>query len=216
MILQNYPDYRKRLIELYTIITKRQYLMVLPRELLLDDEQIEGRYQINRNGLAKDNHFFTRPVDISLTIEALISIIPRARTPDALGLRNPERDGIEIYEIVQEYVRLWTEMIKGFPYYQSPSIRELYSLEVVSSWAFPIFSYYKKRKFIRQNDIDPNNGGAETIDSLLNVILNNNFLSKEDSAENSFISYTDMLLDDKPSLKVDYDQWIFSGGDTQC
>lgn len=213
MIIQNYPENRKRLIELYTILTKRQYQMVLPRELLLDDEQIEGRYQINRAGVIADNHFFTRPIDMGITIESLIKVIPRARTPDSLGFRNPERDGIEVYETVQEYVRLWTEMIKAFPYYPSPSIPELYSLEVVSSWAFPIYSYYKKRKFVRESNIDPNNGGADTIDSLLNVIINNNFLSKEDSAENSFISYTDLLLDDKPSLKVDYDQWIFSGGD---
>lgn len=211
MIAQSYPEYRQKLIELYKKLAKRQYAMVLPRELLLDDEQIEGRYQISRNGLVGDGQFFTRPIDMGLSVEKLIEIIPRARTPNSLAFRNPERDAVEVYENVQEFVRIWTEIMRAFPYYSSPSIRELYSLETVSSWAFPTYSYYKKRAFMRQNEVDSSKGDVEVINSLVNVILNNNFLAKEDSAENSFISYTDRLLDDKPSLKVDYDQWVYGG-----
>lgn len=212
MILQSYPEVRQQLIDYYKIITKQPFSFVLPRELLLDDEQIEGRYQVDRVGMVRDDAFFVRPVDIALTIEKMIDVIPRMRTPTSVGLRHPEQDSIKIYTTIQEYIRLWGEMIKAFPNYGHPPVSQFYALEGVSSWLFETYSYYKKAQFIRSNDYTRDGKLADNMGNLINVLINNNFLTKEDSEENSFISYTDRLLDDKPSLKVDYNNWIFNGG----
>lgn len=211
MNIEDYPSIRAKLVRLYERITTKGYHFILPRELTLTDEQIEGRYQFDRVGLERDNFFFTRPVDMVLTIEDLVPIMPRLQSPDSVGFRNPRDDSIEIYETIQEYVYLWTVIIKYYPNYQSPTIRELYALESVSSWIFPIFSYYKKQIYLENNDYKEDANDIDNIGALINVIINNNFISKEDSEENSFVSHTDKLLEDKPSLKVDYDNWLLGG-----
>lgn len=184
--LYRYQQIRKDLIAQHDVITKRLYQVSFPRQYLLSIDELENIEKITMTDVPDHDHL-NRPSMMSATIERIIDILKRLPDSRILAYRNGT-DALEIYEVVQNYINNWVEIILEAPEYSHPTIQELYDIEKVALWAFPQYQHQKRMASFRENrDISKPQHHRQSLLRLVGVL-------KQDDDVESFISYLDNRL----------------------
>lgn len=207
MNIDIYLNNRKKLIQLYKVIQFTGFDLIVAKQFRMTIEELEGREHISFNGSVPDTGLYNRAVLTNLTIPMMVDIIPNLPTPGHMGYRNPARDSIIIYESIQEYLNIWCNVIRDCAEFAHPTIQELYELELVAQWAYNAYQEYYYQKAIKENKDFLSLNHPEPIHGILRLLLQHGTTEKP-KEELSFVSKVDQLLEDKPNLKVNYDNWV--------
>lgn len=183
--LFRYKEIRKSLIAQHDIIVNRNYRVSFPRQYLMSLDQLENR-EIVRMTSVIDPDSHTRPSPMTVTLERVIDILKRLPDSRILAFKH-SRDALEIYETIQGYLNNWIEIILEAPEFSYPTIQELYDLESVAKWAFPVYQHEKRMMSFRENRDFSKQQFAHPLLSLIGVL-------KSDDDVPSFISFLDNRL----------------------
>lgn len=149
MLEERYEEVYKRLLKLYRLLSKKTYGVYLAPQVFLDDiDSIRNRSTFTFEGTIGDDNYYEEQQLKNMTVESILKVVPNIAmneygTGYQISFQRADRNLIEIYENIQEYVGLWCELIKAFPTQPHPPLTELRTLEDL---AFIIFEPYKKIK----------------------------------------------------------------------
>ena len=204
--LSRYNTIRERLIFLHNILQNRTYVVYATPKMLMSLDQLRDRTEYSQENVVGDSTYYDEYQERKLTIPKIIEILPNLISEKELGFRKPNTVVVEIYESIQEYLRLWVELNNAAPEFKLPPIDELRNLELM---AYTIFNEYKRIKhhlnnrhrYEKQTDSD------ETMRAnLLGLgrLLGMAAIGKGEGDEISFISYLDDLYsNNNPSFNYD-------------
>jgi hypothetical protein len=196
MLYPRYGAVRTRLIELYSILNHRVYgVWVAPKSLMTIDD-LRGRYHNNQAGFANDHNYYDEPQMRQMKIPQMLGFLPNILSPDELGFQKANETVPNIYESIQEYLKLWCEMIRTVPEFKSPPREELRQLENLAYMLFP--SYMKIKPFvtnqaIREAGKDRREHEGMGLASLGMLFTMTPMLNKGIGQEISFVSHLDEL-----------------------
>ncbi|QDH47133.1 hypothetical protein PQC06_gp029 [Aeromonas phage LAh10] len=181
MIYERYNAVRKRLIELHKAMTKYTYDVVAPPSAFMQMEELKDtvereRYKI---GLDRLGDLVERP----MTIMKMASAISINGDDSQIHFRWPRRDIPDIYENIQEYIKLWLEIKTDYAWLKAASLEELEYLEAVAKFVFGPYKEYRAGKI--NKEINRGGTGSDLLDALTGVWM----LGEEGMQEISFVSH---------------------------
>jgi len=142
MLDARYCVVRARLIELYNLLSFQAYPVWIAPETLMTTEQLRGRYEQVNEGFANDHNFFSEPQLRELKVPRIMDILEHIDSPDKLGFKNANKNVVEMYESIQEYLALWCEIIRT-NCWRYPPMEELKKLESVAYLLYPKYKLIK-------------------------------------------------------------------------
>ena len=180
---EHYSKVRTELVKLYEVITQRHFSVIAPRSVFFTTEQLE---RIARNPPPGGVERFTEPTERGVTIEKMVLAYEIGGDDFELAFKRPKRDIPEIYETIQEYIRLWVDIKINSYGYKTATIEELRKLENVARSLFGIYRYYYELDIEEKFDKKASNTEFELANMALAGLAYGNRPS-----EISFISYID-------------------------
>lgn len=191
MNVERYTVVRERLVELFKIITEKTWPVVIPRSNLISVELLK---KINERDPYGALDRLEELGERNLTIQRLCDAFVIMDDEVQLGFQKPRRDTVEIYLIIQEYLRLWVEIKTDFSWFNSPPLEELEILEKIAKFVFNAYRSYK------MEEITDSFGGYQAEDMSLFNILKAQMVYGADIREGiSFISYLSSYRDGQSS-----------------
>lgn len=186
----HYQQVRKALVELYYFITERQFPVVTTRSVFLTTEQIEKIEKFPPpGGLGR----FTRRTEMDVTIKEIMLAYEIGGADFEMGFARPAKDVPVIYEAVQEYIRLWVDIILNTYGYKVATISELRALERVSRSLFGVYKYYRQEE--EREKYNRNNGAVDDEYGIANIVLGVLENGLHGMGELSFVSYVDQYYE---------------------
>lgn len=195
MVATRYEEVRKRLIELRKRLQHRTYGMWIAPEKLMSLEEIRDRPTLYKEGYANDKDYYSQPQMRRFNIPQILEFLPNINNAKELGFENSSKVIVEIYENIQEYNRLWVEIIKNVPEFEHPPLWELRAIEKLAyvlyrDWR-QIKPYHRRaeQRKLAQEDDALNQRGLLGLAALFTA-TNMHHKRKDDF---SFISYLDEI-----------------------
>lgn len=183
--VDNYNNLRKRIISLYTQITKYTYLVNLARSSFYTLEQLERLERINPiGGISRYNTITEMPI----TIEKMLLAYRNVGDELHLGFVKPKRDIPIVYECIQQYIKAWTEVKLSLYGFSSVPMAELYELENLARSLFSTYRYYELET--RYTDLSKASKSLEN--GMANLYLSIIQYGNHAEEEISFVSYLDL------------------------
>lgn len=191
-----YTQVRERILELYQIIAFRAYpVWIAPRSMMsLDD--LRNRHEYTQDGFANDSDFYNTQQLRSMKIPQIVDLLEHITSPNELGFNNANKVVVEIYESIQEYIRLWCEIMMSNLGFSSPPRKELRALESLAYLIFPTYKAVKhftvnqrKREQFRNDSALEKRGLA----GFAVLFAMNSLGVKDNPDEYSFVSYLDNM-----------------------
>lgn len=179
-----YTLIRERLVALYRIITEKTYPVYIARSQLMTLEHLKRLQKADPiGGMDRYKEITERP----LTIERLSQAFEIMGEELDLDFAKPHRDCVEVYNTIQEYNRLWVEIMTDFSWLPAVNIKELEYLEGISRH---VFSWYREKMLIdRQLAFT---GGRPLSEVTLTDILRGTMVHGSGQDDVSFVSYVDI------------------------
>lgn len=143
MSFERYTRVRERLIELYEIIVGRIYEVWIAPASLMSIEQIRNRETITLGDSSTYDDEYTDYQKRRLTIKMICDKLDTINSHRDIGFIDANNSVVEIYESVQEYIRLWLEIRRDIEHFQTATIDELRRLEGIAYLVFPIYKQVK-------------------------------------------------------------------------
>lgn len=226
MSFDRYDLVRDRLLYLFNILNNRTYgVWITPNNMMSIDE-IRNREITVFEDSGVDEDFYSTTQLRQFKIRQLLPFLPNFNGHEEIGFNNPASTVVEIYESIQEYICLWTEVMRNAPEFSNPPISELRNLENLAYLIFPIYKQVKPMRDRLKNE------EVAEADKLLNreglaglsvLFSSNSALGMVKQEELSFISYLDRyenkdvtsnITNPFPELeaKEEYSSnWLFDG-----
>lgn len=183
MQTERYMHVRSELIRLYEIITQRTYTVVIPATHFLSLKQLE---YLEDNPPLTGFESLDIPMERPFTIARILDAFKIMGESVRVDFRYARRDIPEIYETIQEYIRLWCEIKTDISYLQTPPLEELEMLERLSRYIFTAYSHYYYEKVNKTFDVST----TEEL-TLLDVFKGKMMFGDSMDEGLSFISYVD-------------------------
>lgn len=146
-----YSYVRERIFELYNIIAHRSFPVWIAPRSMMSLEQLRDRHEYTQEGFANDVDFYNTQQLRHMKIPQIVDLLEHITSPNDIGFTNANKVVVEIYETIQEYIRLWCEIITSNMGFQSPPRTELRALESLAYLIFPVY------KAVKQFTINQNN-----------------------------------------------------------
>ena len=134
---------RERIFELYNIIANRAYPVWIAPRNMMSLEQLRDRSEYTQDGFANDVDFYNTQQLRQMKIPQMVDLLEHITTPSDIGFSNANKVVVEIYESIQEYIRLWCEIITSNMGLSSPPRTELRALESLAYLIFPVYKSVK-------------------------------------------------------------------------
>lgn len=186
--LEHYAKIRAELVRIYNIITTKPYAVIAPRSVFLTTEQLES---LEKNPPVSGLFRFSRVIETYVTIEKIIKAYHLGDDDFELGFARPSRDIPEVYELLQEYVRLWIDVKLNTYNYGTASIDELKAIEKVTRNLFHPYRHYYREKVRGEMN---GKGDVETL-GLDNFFIAMLKYGQEGPDDISYVSYVDQYQD---------------------
>lgn len=195
LALSRYNYIRERLIFLYNILNNRLYTVCVKPSMLMSIEELRDRPFYYQEDFVNDTGYYDEYQERKFTIPKIIEILPNLMDGERPRFRNANEAVTEIFESIQEYLRLWVELVSKANEFQMPPMSELRNLELL---AYSVFDDYKaikgfndSRHLYRQvkNDEEANRRNLVG----LGVLLGMNAVGYGDDTGLSFISHLDAI-----------------------
>lgn len=191
--VERYHSIRERLITLHSIITKRTYpVWVFPSHQMTLD-QIRNRETYQSDNTIADSDYYNRPVSRQLKIPAIIELLKNVTDEQPLKLNQPNKNVIQVFEVIQEYNSLWYELYLTNSNYGSINPAEIEYLERLS---FYLYEDYRKIRMYLDNQkhrdaAATNPTAASDLSGLMGLLSIDGRGNKKQAP--AFISYYDLL-----------------------
>lgn len=145
MNIDRYMILRERLVELYGILNTYTYPVHVSRASQMTLKTLQ---RIEKNPPINGTEWLYTVQERELTIISMVnaSIIMGDQTD--IRFSTPHKTIPEIYELLQEYVGNWVELMISFSWVAHPPLEELDQLEMFARYLFPYYQEYKTQRII--------------------------------------------------------------------
>lgn len=186
-----YNYVRERIFKLFNVLNNRLYPVWIAPKTTMSIDDLRNRYERREEGFANDATFYDDHQKRKMSIPALIDILPNVTSPGDIGFDNANKNVVEIYESIQEYIALWCEIHNNAPEFSTPPITELRYLETLAYFLFP--GYKKIKPFVLENDIEKQIAQDRAVNKVGLMGLGMLFSYSKQKQDISFISHLDAL-----------------------
>ena len=143
MLLSRYNYIRDRLIELYNIVNNREYYVWIAPETMMSLDQLRSMEFFSQENFVDDSHYYETPLKRKFRIPMILPFLENIQSENDITFDRASTTIVEIYESIQEYISLWSEVLREVP--EIPPT-DLNSLKPLENLAFILFDRYKAIK----------------------------------------------------------------------
>lgn len=196
MPFTRYSYVRERLIFLFNILNNRVYPVWIAPRTMMSLDQLRDREEYRQDGFANDTEFYNTQQLRQMRVPQVLDILENVTSTTDLGFGNANKSVVEIYESIQEYIRLWCEIINTNVGFSTPPREELRLLESLAYLIFPTYKAIKPFITYQNNherfkgDNDLNKKGLAGFAMLFSTP---GIQGPKDQMDYSFVSYLDEL-----------------------
>lgn len=209
MNFSRYQYTRQRLVDLYNILNNRVYQVWIAPEKLMTLDELRHRPTYHQEGFANDTNYYSEKQKRSYKLPRIIDLMPNLESYKDITFEKPQKNVVEIYEGIQEWIGLWCDIMRYIPDFQHPTISELRTIE---NLAYLLYPEYKRMKpyLIKQANSKAaieaqmvNDKGLATLASLFGMNSVMGGIQRNDGI--SWYSHLDALYPDAPAYGQEYD-----------
>lgn len=148
---ERYIAVRERLIELFPVMTEYTYEIVAAPSIFLPLKQLKNIDSADDRLIGTE--IVGNVVERQVTIAKMSEAISINGECTEMAFRRPSRVIPEIYESIQEYIKLWIEIKTDYSWLPSPQLEELERLERVAKFVFTPYKEYYYAKIAKATGV---------------------------------------------------------------
>lgn len=183
MSQERYIAVRERLIELFPLITEYTYDVVASPSIFLSLKRLKEISEADDRLIGTE--IIGNVVERQINIPKMAQAISLNGEYTEMAFRYPSRAIPQIYEGIQEYIKLWIEVKTDYGWLPTPSLEELGELEAVAKFIFTAYKEYYFAKIAKQSGYK-----ADATGTMQSALMSIWMFGKDALQEDiSFISY---------------------------
>lgn len=142
MDVTRYMIIRTRQVELYNLLMNATFPTHIPRSHLMSLKTLQ---RLVDNPPIHGTDWMDRREERPMTIVGMCVAYSNMGSEAEICFTRPEIHVPRVFEIIQEYVGNWVELMMNYSWFQHPPLEELDLLEGVAKHLFPVYKEYKLR-----------------------------------------------------------------------